>query len=302
MALMVGTGLSLVLGGPLLEWVQSSGIQSALPFGNVSVWQATLFIIGIVGFPMALLIFLNKDPGRGEERGNAPVMTIQAVVSDLAVRKSLFVPLLVFSIANSMITYGLAAWMPTMISRHFQLGIGEIGFLQGTILLTMGPLGLGVAGMCMESRQRASGVARLGVLSVLVSFAVMSLSVLLCMSGTINTFWTLDASMVLFTGTSIALTSTLVTRTVSNHAVGLVMAIVLVLNGLVGQGLAPTLIALVSQHFFGTGPDALANGMAAVFGTSGLVATAGAIFLYRALRHIDRIARAEIEQVGLATQ
>ena len=62
MSMMLGTGLSLVLGGPLLHLVQASGIHALPLVGEVSAWQLTLFMIGVAGLPLSLLIFCFKDP------------------------------------------------------------------------------------------------------------------------------------------------------------------------------------------------------------------------------------------------
>ncbi|MCY0854103.1 MFS transporter [Cupriavidus sp. D39] len=294
MALMLGTGLSLVLGGPMMGWIQSAGLRAIPLIGDVAAWQMTLFLIGIVGLPVGLLIFLNRDPGRNADATHSERPTTKAVFRYLADRKSLFLPLLVFAVANAMITYGLGAWMPTMTARRFHLGMGEIGLIQGGLLLTMGPLGLWLAGMAMDAQSRANRLSGVAIVGIVVSVAVPSLTVLLCMTDTLIAFWLVDAMVVLFSWTFMAVASTIVTRVVPPNAVGLVMAIVLVLNGLIGQGLSPTLIALAGRHVFDAGRDALPHGMALVFACAGVLAVTASAWMYRALLHREAVAVAEM--------
>ncbi|MFM0298865.1 MFS transporter [Paraburkholderia sediminicola] len=280
MSLMLGTGLSLVLGGPLLGAIQSAGIRSIPFIGTVSPWQVTLFLIGVVGLPMSLLIFLAKEPGRQQEASLDASRSLSGIGRYLVVNRAIFLPLFIFAVSHAMITFGLGSWMPTMTARRFHLGLREIGLMQGGLLLTMGPLGLWLAGMAMDRKggRSLSGVARVGVL---VTIAVTALTVTMCLIGSVTAFWIVDAMVVLFSWTFMAVTSTVVAKTAPASIVGAVMAIVLVLNGLIGQGGSPTLIALVSQHGFGGGHDALPQAMASVFAAAGAVALWAAVVLYR---------------------
>ncbi|CAN7793478.1 MFS transporter [Caballeronia sp. LjRoot34] len=282
MALMLGTGLSLVLGGPLMGAIQAAGIHSIPMIGEVASWQTTLFLIGIAGLPMGFLIFLNKDPGRQRDGASSEKQGMAEAVRFLVVNRAIILPLLVFSVSNAMITYGLAAWIPTMTTRRFHVGMSIIGATQGGLLLTMGPVGLWLAGMAMD-RKGGTSLSGVALVGVVVSLAVTALTVWLCQIDALVTFWLVDAIVVLFSWTFMAVTATIVSRTVPALSVGIVMAIVLVLNGLIGQGFSPTLIALVGQHVFGADPGALASAMALVFAGSGTVAIGASLVLYRNL-------------------
>lgn len=291
MALMLGTGLSLVLGGPLIGALQVSGWH-ALPFvGDVAAWQMALLLIGVVGLPIGLTIFLNRDPGRhgGEASTVAQDARLRAVLRMLWAQRGVFGPLLLFVIGNAMITYGLAAWVPTMVIRRFSLGIKEFGLAQGALMLTAGPVGLWLAGTCMQRRQIAASLTRVASVGIVASAAVTALTVSLVLAGSLSTFWAFDALVVLCSWTFMSVASVIVARTVPSQSVGLVMAIVLVLNGLVGQGLSPTVIALVERHIFGDLPQALPHAMAVVFAVTGLLATAAATLMRRNLARDARL-------------
>ena len=286
MAIMLGTGLSLVLGGPLMSAIEAAGINSLPLIGKVSHWQATLFIIGLAGLPIGLLIFLNKDPGRQTAPGRSDKPAVSAVARYLMARKNIFIPLLVFSVMNAMINFALATWIPTVVTRQFHLGMKEIGLIQSGMLLTIGPLGLWLAGLAMDRKATGGRASSAALVGIIVTITLTAFTISLCLANTIGWFWFFDALVVLCSTTYLAVGSTIVARTVPSLSVGLVMALVLVLNGLMGQGVGPTLIAFVAQQVYGTGPSALASAMVLVFACAGTIALIAAIWLYTALlRH-----------------
>lgn len=234
----------------------------------------------MVGLPMSLLIFLAQEPGRQEEASADASRSLAGVGRYLVANRAIFLPLTLFAVSHAMITFGLGSWMPTMTARRFHLGLREIGLMQGGLLLTMGPLGLWLAGMAMD-RKGGRSLAGVALVGVLVTIAVTALTVTMCLIGSVSAFWVVDAMVVLFSWTFMAVTSTVVAKVAPASIVGAVMAIVLVLNGLIGQGGSPTLIALVSQHGFGGSPDALPRAMASVFAAAGATALWAAIVLYR---------------------
>ncbi|QHE93601.1 MFS transporter [Pandoraea fibrosis] len=297
MALILGTGLSLVLGGPMMSAIQSSGMKSIPLLGDVSAWQMTLFLIGLVGVPMSLMIFLSKDPGRQRDGAVDQRRGAHGITAYLWTHRAIFGPLFLFVVANAVITFGLAAWLPTVIVRRFHLGMKEIGLIQGSVLLVMGPIGLWLAGLAMERKGSAlTGVARVGMVT---SVAVAALTVTLALTETLLTFWVIDALVVLFSWTFMSVTSTIVARVVPTRSVGIVMAMVLVLNGLLGQGLSPTLIALVGRHLFDGNATSLPNAMAVVFAVAGVVALVASMALYR---NLSRLSRNEDAVTPVATQ
>lgn len=301
MALILGTGLSLVLGGPLMGAIQASGLGTLPVIGNVAAWQMTLFLIGLAGLPIGLTIFLNRDPGRhgNDKHAQGQGSHTREVMRLLWQQRGLFGPLLLFVAANAMITYGLAAWVPTMAARRFALGMKEFGLTQGLLMLTAGPLGLWLAGLCMQRKQTAAPLGRVALVGLFASLAVAALTVSLSLARALPTFWVLDAMVVLCSWTFMSVTSVIVARTVPTQAVGLVMALVLVLNGLVGQGLSPTLIALVGQHVFGGAGQSLPHAMAVVFSASGLFAFVASLLLARNLARRATATMTAQMQVGV---
>ena len=290
MGTMLGTGLSLVMGGPLLDWIQTSGIRAIPVVGDVPPWRMLLFLIGVIGLPMSLLIYANRDPGRHTHdiaKPSAASNSIGNVYRLIVTHRALFAPLLIFAAANAIITFGLSSWIPTMTVRRFHIGIQEIGLAQGGLLLSMGPLGLWLAGLAMD-RNRGGRLRNAAMVGCAVSAVLPMLTALLCTSGTLTMFWSVDAAVVLMSWTFMVVTATIVAKAVPPNMVGTAMAIVLVLNGLIGQGGSPTLIAVVGQYVYAGDPQALPLAMAIVFLGAGLVAFTASLLVYRAVKQYDK--------------
>lgn len=282
MALMLGTGLSLVLGGPLLSAVHQAG-WSHLPFiGAVSSWQFTLFLIGAVGLPLALTVFLNRDPGRSAAEPAALAAASARAASLPAYlwqNRAFFIPVLLFVVANAITTFGMAAWLPAMAGRKFLLEMRTFGLTQGVIMLTAGPLGLWLAGIAMQKKKVDNPLARIMSVGLVSSLAMTVMPTALVLSSSLQWFWTINCFVVLSSWTFMSVTSVVIARTVPAASVGLVMALVLFLNGLVGQGFSPTLIALVGRYVYGGSAQALPHAMATVFVISGCIACLSAMRL-----------------------
>ena len=282
MALMLGTGLSLVLGGPLLSAVHNAG-WTTLPFiGEVSSWQFTLFLIGAVGLPLALTVFLNRDPGRSTAapgKFDAATARTSSLPDYLWKNRAFFIPILLFVVANAITTFGMAAWLPTMAGRKFLLEMRTFGLTQGVIMLTAGPLGLWLAGIAMQKRKADNPLARIMTVGLVSSIAMTVMPAALVLSSSLQWFWVINCFVVLSSWTFMSVTSVVLARTVPAASVGLVMALVLFLNGLVGQGFSPTLIALVGRYVYGGNAQALPHAMATVFVVAGCIACLSALRL-----------------------
>jgi MFS family permease len=282
MALMLGTGLSLVLGGPLLAAVHNAGWTYLPIIGHVNSWQFTLFLIGAVGLPLALAVFLNRDPGRTPatpgalEESNARAASLPDY---LWKNRAFFVPVLVFVVANAIVTFGMAAWLPAMAGRKFLLEMRTFGLSQGVIMLTAGPLGLWLAGVAMQKKRANNPLARIMSVGLVSSLAMTVMPTALVLATSLQWFWTINCFVVLSSWTFMSVTSVVIARTVPAASVGLVMAVVLFVNGLVGQGFSPTLIALVGRYVYGGGEQALPYAMATVFFVAGCLASLSAMRL-----------------------
>lgn len=115
-------------------------------------WRTAFLIVGLAGLPIALLIklFVPEPPrGRFDEGGpaeaNAAVPPFGQVAATLARNPSFW--LLSFGAASgSILGYGLIFWLPSFFTRSFGLGLGDVGWFYGSVVLVGGAAGTWLGG------------------------------------------------------------------------------------------------------------------------------------------------------------
>jgi MFS family permease len=111
-------------------------------------WRSAFLIVGLAGLPTALLVrlFIAEPVRGGFDAGPseaAPPFLI--VAAALAGTPSFW--LLSFGAASgSILGYGLIFWLPSFFARSFHLGLAEVGWYYGSIVLVGGVAGTWLGG------------------------------------------------------------------------------------------------------------------------------------------------------------
>jgi MFS family permease len=254
-SLAIGSGASLLLGGWLLAAIPAGGL--ALPrFGDVPAWRVAFVVAALPAVPLALLMLLSvREPVRHEttRTGHADAeraASLGEFVRYLRQHASTFSRVLTYPALLSIIGYGALAWAPALFARSFAMSASHSGPILGVIIAVAGVSGTLASG-ALSDRWAARSVpaARFRVALVGVGlFAVPSV------------LWPLmpDARLafaLLFVnllGLSIAQAAapTSIQAVVPNRMRGQAIAVYLLLAGLLGIGLGPTAVALVTDHLF----------------------------------------------------
>ncbi|MDH3645108.1 MAG: MFS transporter, partial [Gammaproteobacteria bacterium] len=158
-AVNVGGGLALVLGGLLIDhFTRIDGL--ALPWiGTVQPWQATLITVGAPGLILSLLLLTVTEPRRkGLVSSNSGELhlPVRSVARFLWQRKRVYLSLFMGSSMLAMAGYGSAAWYPEFLVRNYGMSKTAAGSSYGTILLTAGILGV-MLGPWVANRLAARG-------------------------------------------------------------------------------------------------------------------------------------------------
>lgn len=123
-------------------------------------WRTAFIVVGCAGLLVAPLFKLIVRDGRQKvpaEAATAPAPRFGAIATMLAAKPSFW--LLSFGAAtSSMLGYGLAFWLPSLLRRSFGLGLIETSHFIGAVLLLGGVAGMlagGWLGDRLGSRDRA---------------------------------------------------------------------------------------------------------------------------------------------------
>ncbi len=154
----IGSALGIYFGG----WIASS-----------VDWRAAFIVVGLAGIPAALLLKLFvPEPKRG---ATDAVLSDEArpfaEVAKLLARNPSFWLLSLGAASGSIMGYGLIFWLPSFFARSFDLGLNEIGWFYGSIVLVGGMLGIWLGGAFGDrlGAARPSAYALIPALSFLVA-------------------------------------------------------------------------------------------------------------------------------------
>jgi predicted MFS family arabinose efflux permease len=253
-------------------------------------WRYAFLIIGVVGVVFAPIFRWGvKDPGHGraEEGERLAAPPLGKVFKTIAAKPAFW--LLGFGAGTaSLVSYGLAFWVPSFLARSYGLELEQRSWIFAAIQLVGGGAGIWFGGLLGDKlgNARPSGYA----LVPAVAFAITLPAYLLAFSAT-----SLPVAALLFLlPTALGLTwlgpvVTAVTKLVPPEMRATAAALFLFINNLIGLGLGTTVIGLISdsltQRF---GDEALRYSAMA---TTTLYALAALLMLFaarRLSRDVDR--------------
>lgn len=108
-------------------------------------WRAAFVVVGLAGVAIAPLFrLIVREPAR--DRAIAATEPVRRVFAILA-RKPSFWLLAFGASASSMLGYGLAFWLPSLLKRSFHLELQDVSYFYGAILLLGGVPGVLLGGM-----------------------------------------------------------------------------------------------------------------------------------------------------------
>jgi MFS family permease len=144
MGIYVGSGLALVIGGLAIAAVSRQPLWNLPLIGVVRWWQLIFIIIGGAGLLTVPLMLTVREPPR---HGAAPQMnSLREVFGHLKQHRRTYlchnigVGLLAFS------AYGSSAWLPTFFVRHHHWTGAHAGIVLGSIIAVFGSLGMVTSG------------------------------------------------------------------------------------------------------------------------------------------------------------
>ncbi|QOT78280.1 MFS transporter [Cupriavidus basilensis] len=249
----IGSGASLLLGGWLLAAIPVQGMALG-PLGAMPAWRVAFLAAAAPAVPLAILLLLSvREPARREDHAlhvAAEVSTVADFVYHLRQHASTFSRVLTYPALLSVIGYGALAWAPALFERSFGMPPARSGPVLGIIVAAAGAAGTLASGFLSDWwTRRGMPAARLRVaLAGAALFAVPSVLWPL-MPAPVPAFALLFLT-VLGLGLAQSAAPPSIQAVVPNRMRGQAIAVYLLLAGLLGIGLGPTAVALVTDHVF----------------------------------------------------
>ena len=230
----IGSALGIFFGG----WIASS-----------VDWRTAFVVVGLAGLPVALLLKLFvPEPRRGATDAmlsdEAPPF---AEVVRTLVRKPSFWLLAFGAASSSIIGYGLIFWLPSFFSRSLGLGLDQIGWFYGSIVLVGGMLGIWLGGVFGDrlGTARPSAYALIPAVSFLLAAPLFAAGLF---APSLGVAWLLFVVPQMLSLSWLGPVLAAVQRLVPSNMRATASALFLLINNLIGIGLGVWIIGEMSTR------------------------------------------------------
>lgn len=252
----LGGGLALMGGGAVYAWVQTLDLR-------MEPWRWVFLIIGAPGLLAAALMLLVREPRR--ERQAAPSKSSFKELAQFLRADLSFYACYVLSISMLvMMLNAIVSWMPAVLMRSFHLEPKAAGALFGPTFLIAGIAGTLIAGQVISqagnsnARGTVERIFRYMRLSVWIALPAAALAPL----APSSTLQIAVIAVAIFCVSSVnSLSSMPFLLLVPTHIRAQAVAFLALVTALVGTGLGPMLVGMLSDALASTDrplPNALA--------------------------------------------
>jgi MFS family permease len=245
-----GAGLAMIVGGIIVPHTSARGIVT-LPLIGVPVfpWQLSFFIVGLPGLFIAALVRTIGEPERRERKA---ILTppISATIAYIREHRMMFA---CHHLAMSMIgvaTYASLAWIPTFLIRTYGWSTRQAGLVYGAEETLFGSLGMLAGGWLCDSLVRRGyrdAHFRVG-LTVCVLVLLPTLFYPLMPSSTLAVILLVPCTFLRAAMYGVAPAA--LQHVVPNEMRAQISALYLFVLNLVGLGIGPTAVALLTDRVF----------------------------------------------------
>ena len=225
---------------------QSVGLAVAGAVAQFWGWRAALVIVGLLGIPLALLIFFTvREPPRSKGHALAAAESMLVTVKALLVRPPLRHLVLGVAIA-AFGSYGMTQWIPAFFIRIHGLSLTEVGLYFGTTGAIGGVLGTVFGGYALTHLGRLD--VRWELWWPMIVFALFPLFMIpsfLVDDWKVALGFQLVAFFIGASGGGVALSA--MQTYVEPHRRAVAIAIMLLMSALLGLGLGPVAVGVASD-------------------------------------------------------
>lgn len=213
-------------------------------FDGVSGWRATQWVLGLGCLALVLPILLVREPARHEVEAG-PKAPFRQVLDELWARRRFLIPLFVGQTSIVMADAAAGIWVAPVLERDYGLHPSQFGGWLGAIMLATGIVGAVIGGIAADRGQKSG--RRGGILIGAIIAAVISIpAALFPIMPSVITFAVMIGLLVLSGTVTGLITSVALTVLLPNELRGLSIGAFISIAGLIGFGIAPSLVTAVS--------------------------------------------------------
>jgi predicted MFS family arabinose efflux permease len=269
-------------------WIGGTAVGIAIGFAGGALiasaygWRTAFFVTAAPGLLFAILAFRLREPLRGAAEQVGPTLAHAREASMSMLVKLLSIPTLRWTIFSQTAVFFVlganAYWLPTALTRRFDMSVGAAGTLAGAVIVIGGLIGTLLGGWLADSRRKRSLAADLEV--SIIGFVLGAILIVVALVAPfaifLPAFLLTVVCLYLYTGPFAAIQQNVVVPTLRASAVTISQLI----GHVFGDSYAAAAVGLLS--------DALGNLQTALLIVSPTLLLLGAALAAVALRSIAR--------------
>jgi predicted MFS family arabinose efflux permease len=268
-------------------WTAGSAVGIAIGFAGGGLiaatygWRAAFFVTAAPGLALAFLAFKLEEPLRGAAEHHGPLLSRAREATMRAAIELLKIPTLRWSILSQTAVFFVlganAYWLPTALTRRFDMSVSAAGTIAGGVIVLGGLIGTLLGGWLADWRRTHSAAADLeiSIVGFLIGAVLIIVALVAPFGIFLPAFLLTVVALYLYTGPYTAIQQNVVLPTLRASAV----TVAQIISHVFGDSYASAAVGLLS--------DALGSLQAALLLVSPTLLILGAALAALALRSID---------------
>lgn len=243
----IGSGLALLLGASIIGHLLHS-VPLDLPIvGTVKPWQTVFLVVGLPGLLVALWAMTLREPARqGVVGSDAPSLT--AVISYLRANTGALGSVYLCMAFAAMTSYSANAWVVSMLIRTFHSTTVQAGHFYGVVVIAFGALGVIAGGLLGDAASARGWLSGRLLVMACASAAAVPFAAMAPLAGSPSGVLIELGPMIFFGTMVIGLGPSTLQELVPNRMRGTATSIGVLVVNVIGLGLGPTSVALVTDY------------------------------------------------------
>ncbi|HEX9806811.1 MAG TPA: MFS transporter [Alteraurantiacibacter sp.] len=252
-AFVCGNGAALLLGGLIIGAFAKIGTVSVPLLGELRPWQMTLILVGLPGMLASLLYFTVPEPRRRVRIEDVGKQTpsLPEVLRYLGKNARVYAPMFIGLALGTMVLSGTAAWTPAFFQRTHGWSPTDYGVTAGIASLITSPIGL-IAGIWWAERFIRKGRDDANLRLVAWShWLALPFSLMMPLLPTPELAIAASVLAGAISVAAIGAQNAAILTVTPNRMRGQMVALFLLMFNVIGFGLGPTIVALLTDFAFG---------------------------------------------------
>lgn len=268
MGIFLGAGIAFLLGGLVIKFAVAHGPVMLPLVGEIRPWQVVFLILGASGVLFSLILLTVREPARTGHGAQVPLREVLAFFGQH--RRALLLHNFGFAFM-AMSSYSASSWIPSFFARVHQWDAGHLGLVYGSIVTLFAPAGTVFGGWLADrwtQQGRTDATVRVGWLAACACVPLAGLFVFPA-NATLAALLLIPGVFLL--GMPFGVAPAALQELMPANMRGQATAIYLFVVNLIGLGLGPTAVALITDQVFGN-DNAVGWSILIVAGSAQLVA------------------------------